>query len=158
VPDPASRFQPEDVFGPSEVIDPRAYRWRVRDWKGRPWEEAVIYEVHIGTATPEGTFAAFEQHLPDLAALGVTAIELMPLADVPGARNWGYDGVLPYAPDAAYGTPDDLKRLVDRAHELGLMVRLGARPSIATASTPRPCATSSSATRSTGSTNSTSTA
>lgn len=124
VPDPASRFQPEDVFGPSEVMDPRAYEWQVPRWKGRPWEEAVIYEVHIGTATPEGTFAAFEKHLPDLAALGVTAIELMPLADVPGARNWGYDGVLPYAPDAAYGTPDDLKRLVDRAHALGLMVFL----------------------------------
>lgn len=124
VPDPASRFQPEDVLGPSEVVDPRAYKWRVPHWKGRPWEEAVIYEVHIGTATPEGTFAAFEKHLPDLAALGVTAIEFMPLADVPGARNWGYDGVLPYAPDAAYGTPDDLKRLVDRAHELGLMVIL----------------------------------
>lgn len=124
VPDPASRFQPEDVVGASEVIDPRAYRWQTSDWNGRPWEEAVIYEVHIGTATREGTFAAFENRLPDLAALGITAIEIMPLADVPGARNWGYDGVLPFAPDAAYGTPDDLKRLVDRAHALGIMVIL----------------------------------
>ncbi len=124
VPDPASRFQPEDLFGPSEVIDPRAYTWKIDDWKGRPWEETVIYEVHIGTATAEGTFASFEKCLPDLAALGITAVEIMPLAEVPGARNWGYDGVLPYAPDATYGTPDDLKRLIDRAHELGLMVFL----------------------------------
>jgi maltooligosyltrehalose trehalohydrolase len=124
VPDPASRFQPEDVFGPSQVVDPRAYSWTQSDWKGRPWEEAVLYEVHVGTATPEGTFAALQEHLSDLAALGITAIQLMPLADVPGGRNWGYDGVLPFAPDAAYGTPDDLKRLVDRAHQLGLMVFL----------------------------------
>jgi maltooligosyltrehalose trehalohydrolase len=124
VPDPASRFHPDDVSGPSEVVDPRAYQWQIAGWKGRPWEDAVLYEVHIGTATPEGTFAAFEKRLPELAALGITAIELMPIADVPGARNWGYDGVLPYAPDAAYGTPNDLKRLVDRAHALGLMVFL----------------------------------
>lgn len=124
VPDPASRFQPEDVFGESAVVDPGAYSWAASGWKGRPWEEAVIYEIHVGTATPEGTFAALEQRLPDIAELGISALQLMPLADVPGARNWGYDGVLPFAPEAAYGTPDDLKRLIDRAHQLGLMVFL----------------------------------
>ncbi|HVV93376.1 MAG TPA: malto-oligosyltrehalose trehalohydrolase [Hyphomicrobiales bacterium] len=122
VPDPASRFQPDDVFGPSMVIDPAGYDWQDGAWRGRAWEEAVLYEVHVGTATPEGTFAALTLRLPELADLGVTAIELMPLSDFAGARNWGYDGVLPFAPDSAYGTPDDLKRLVDRAHGLGLMV------------------------------------
>ncbi len=124
VPDPASRFQPDDVFGASVVADPRSYKWREATWTGRPWEEAVIYEVHVGTATPEGTYSALEEILPKLAALGITALELMPLADVPGARNWGYDGVLPFAPESAYGTPDDLKRLIDHAHGLGLMVLL----------------------------------
>jgi maltooligosyltrehalose trehalohydrolase len=124
VPDPASRFQPDDVQGPSAVVDPRSYKWREAAWTGRPWEEAVIYEIHVGTATPEGTYAALEERLPKLAALGITAIELMPLGDVPGGRNWGYDGVLPFAPESAYGTPDDLKRLIDQAHALGLMVLL----------------------------------
>jgi maltooligosyltrehalose trehalohydrolase len=124
VPDPASRFQPDDVHGQSLVVDPTAYDWLDADWKGRPWEEAVIYELHVGTATPEGTYAGLERRLEDLKALGVTALELMPLADFSGARNWGYDGVLPYAPDASYGTPDELKHLVDRAHGLGLMVFL----------------------------------
>ena len=122
VPDPASRFQPEDVKGRSLVIDPGAYTWADAQWRGRPFEEAVLYEVHVGTATPEGRYAALADKLAGLAELGVTAIELMPLADFPGRRNWGYDGVLPYAPDAAYGTPDELKRLIDRAHALGLMV------------------------------------
>ncbi|TDR89746.1 malto-oligosyltrehalose trehalohydrolase [Enterovirga rhinocerotis] len=124
VPDPASRFQPDDVKGASAVVDPAAFDWPDDDWRGRPWEEAVISEIHVGTATRDGTFAALAETLPDLAALGVTAIELMPIGEFHGRRNWGYDGVLPYAPDAAYGTPDDLKRLVARAHSLGLMVFL----------------------------------
>jgi maltooligosyltrehalose trehalohydrolase len=124
VPDPASRFQPDDVNGLSEVRDPRSYAWGDRGWAGRPWEEAVIYEAHVGTATPEGTYGALADKLDTLRDLGVTALQLMPIADFAGRRNWGYDGVLPYAPDSAYGTPDDLKRLVDRAHGLGLMVFL----------------------------------
>ncbi len=124
VPDPASRHQPDDVMGAGTVMDPAAFRWSDAAWTGRPWEEAVIYEAHVGTATPEGTFAALADKLPDLADLGITAIELMPLAEFPGKRNWGYDGVLPFAPDAVYGSPDDLKRLIDRAHGLGLMMLL----------------------------------
>ncbi|KQQ31612.1 malto-oligosyltrehalose trehalohydrolase [Methylobacterium sp. Leaf123] len=122
VPDPASRFQPDDVSAPSEVIDPGAYAWSDAEWTGRPWEEAIVYEVHVGTATPEGTYAGLEKRLDDLVDLGVTAIELLPLADFRGTRNWGYDGVLPYAPDAVYGRPDELKRLIDTAHAKGLMV------------------------------------
>jgi maltooligosyltrehalose trehalohydrolase len=124
VPDPASRFQPDDVNGLSAVADPTAFAWNDAGWRGRPWEEAVIYEAHVGTATPEGTYAALADDLERLRGLGFTAVQLMPLADFAGRRNWGYDGVLPYAPDAAYGTPDDLKRLIDRAHGLGLMVFL----------------------------------
>jgi len=121
VPDPASRFQPKDVDGPSEVIDP-AFAWE--EWKGRPWEEAVIYELHVGTFTPEGTYKGVESKIQHLKDLGVTAIELMPLADFAGQRNWGYDGVLPYAPDSAYGRPEELKALVQAAHRAGLMVFL----------------------------------
>jgi maltooligosyltrehalose trehalohydrolase len=124
VPDPASRFQPDDVHGPSEVVDPAAFDWQDINWQGRPWEEAVIYELHLGTFTPEGTFAAAEKRLPYLAELGVTAVELMPVADFPGARNWGYDGVLQFAPDSWYGRPEDLKHLIQTAHGLGLMVFL----------------------------------
>jgi maltooligosyltrehalose trehalohydrolase len=124
VPDPASRFQPEDVHGRSLVVDPGAYQWSDTEWKGRPWEEAVLYEIHVGTATPEGTFAGLMSKLETLRDLGITAIELMPIGEFPGRRNWGYDGVLPYAPDAAYGSPEDLKRLVERAHALGIMVFL----------------------------------
>lgn len=124
VPDPASRFQPDDVHGASEVIDPSSFDWLDQDWKGRPWEEAVLYELHVGTFTPTGTFAAIEERLDYLVDLGVTAIELMPVADFPGRRNWGYDGVLPFAPDCAYGRPEDLKNLVQRAHAKGLMVFL----------------------------------
>jgi len=124
VPDPASRRNPLDVHGPSEVVDPLAYDWRDDGWRGRPWEEAVLYELHVGTFTPEGTFAAARERLADLAALGVTAVELMPVADFPGNRNWGYDGVLPFAPDSTYGAPEELKALVDAAHALGLMVLL----------------------------------
>jgi len=118
VPDPASRRQDE---GWSVVTDPGSYRWQDGSWRGRPWEETVIYELHAGLM---GGFEGVESHLPRLADLGVTAVELMPVAQFPGTRNWGYDGVLPYAPHSAYGTPDDLKRLIDRAHGLGLMVFL----------------------------------
>ncbi|MFM0038047.1 malto-oligosyltrehalose trehalohydrolase [Paraburkholderia strydomiana] len=121
VPDPASRFQPQDVHGPSEVIDPRAYRWEHTNWHGRPWEETVLYELHVGAM---GGYAGVQKRLPALVALGVTAIELMPLNDFPGKHNWGYDGVLPYAPDCAYGRPEELKALIDTAHGLGLMVFL----------------------------------
>ena len=125
VPDPASRFNPDDVHGASEVIDPAVFAWQDATWCGRPWEEAVIYELHVGTFSPEGTFTGVTQRLDYLVELGVTAIELMPVADFPGARNWGYDGVLPYAPDSRYGRPDDLKALVQAAHARGLMVLLG---------------------------------
>src|SRR5690606_38802321 len=94
VPDPASRFQPEDVAGASQVVDPAGFDWQDQDWRGRHWEEAVIYELHVGTFTPEGTFRALEERLDDLVELGVTAIEIMPVADFPGRWNWGYDGVL----------------------------------------------------------------
>jgi len=124
VPDPASRFQPADVHGPSEVIDPKSFYWADYDWRGRPWEEAVIYELHVGTFTPTGTFSAVRGRLEYLKDLGVTAIELMPVADFPGKRNWGYDGVFHYAPDSSYGRPEDLKRLIQSAHDLGLMVLL----------------------------------
>ncbi|MFP4890881.1 malto-oligosyltrehalose trehalohydrolase [Paraburkholderia sp. EG304] len=121
VPDPASRFQPRDVHGPSEVIDPRAYHWEHTEWHGRPWEETVLYELHVGAM---GGYAGVQKRLPEFAALGVTAIELMPLNDFPGRHNWGYDGVLPYAPDSAYGRPEELKALIDAAHGIGLMVFL----------------------------------
>ena len=124
VPDPASRYQPEDVHGPSEVIDPAAYLWRDAGWSGRSWEEAVVYELHIGAFTPEGTFRAAITKLDHLVGLGVTAIEIMPIGDFPGRRNWGYDGVLPFAPDSSYGRPEDLKALVEAAHARGLMVLL----------------------------------
>jgi malto-oligosyltrehalose trehalohydrolase len=124
VPDPASRFQPRDVDGPSEVIAPRSYPWGDHAWTGRPWNEAVVYEMHVGTFTPEGTYAGAAKKLGYLKELGVTAIELMPLSDFAGKRNWGYDGVLPYAPDSAYGRPEDLKALIDAAHANGLMVLL----------------------------------
>ncbi|TAK46477.1 MAG: malto-oligosyltrehalose trehalohydrolase [Betaproteobacteria bacterium] len=124
VPDPASRANPEDVHAPSMVVDPLAFEWQDADWKGRPWEEAVIYELHVGAFTPQGTFDAAIGRLDELAALGVTALELMPVAEFPGRRNWGYDGVLPFAPEAAYGPPEDFKRLVQAAHAHGLMVLL----------------------------------
>lgn len=124
VPDPASRYQPDDVDGPSEVIDPRAFSWTDAGWRGRPWEEAIFYELHIGTFTPEGTFAAAIEHLGHLADLGITAIEIMPLADFKGCWNWGYDGALLFAPDASYGRPEDLKAFIDAAHALDIMVML----------------------------------
>lgn len=124
VPDPASRSNPDDVHGASEVVDPAAFDWQDEAWRGRPWEEAVVYELHVGTFSPEGTFAGVIGRLDYLAELGVTAIELMPVADFPGARNWGYDGALLFAPDSRYGRPEDLKALVQAAHAKGLMVLL----------------------------------
>jgi malto-oligosyltrehalose trehalohydrolase len=124
VPDPASRYQPQDVHGPSQVVDPAAFDWEDDAWQGRPWEEAVVYELHVGTFSPEGTFRGVGERLDYLVDLGVTAIELMPVADFPGERNWGYDGVLPFAPDATYGGPADLKALIQTAHRKGLMVFL----------------------------------
>jgi malto-oligosyltrehalose trehalohydrolase len=124
VPDPASRFQPKDAEGPSEVLDPGAFDWQDAGWSGRPWPEAVIYELHAGTFTPAGSFSGVASKLDHLKSLGVTAIELMPLADFCGRRNWGYDGVLPYAPDSRYGRPEALKALVQAAHRAGLMVFL----------------------------------
>jgi maltooligosyltrehalose trehalohydrolase len=124
VPDPVSAFQPADVSGPSEVIDHASYRWRASDWRGRPWQETVLIETHVGTFTPEGTYRAMIGKLDHLVANGITALELMPLADFAGQRNWGYDGALWYAPDSVYGRPDDLKTLIDEAHLRGLMVFL----------------------------------
>src|ERR1700682_1557215 len=124
VPDPASVFQPDDVSGPSEVIDHARYRWRASDWRGRPWQEASVIETHVGTFTQEGTYRAMIDKLDHLVATGITALELMPLADFAGSRNWGYDGVLWYAPDSVCGPPADLKALIDEAHLRGLMVFL----------------------------------
>jgi len=124
VPDPASRFNPEDVHGHSEVIDPCSFDWQDGDWRGRPWHEAVFYELHVGTFTDEGSFKGVEARLAHLAELGITALELMPVADFPGNRNWGYDGVLPFSPDSSYGRPEELKSLVQAAHSYGLMVFL----------------------------------
>jgi malto-oligosyltrehalose trehalohydrolase len=121
VPDPASRAQANDVHDPSVVVDPQGYTWRNAAWRGRPWHEAILYELHAGVL---GGFRGVARELPRLAALGITAIELMPVNDFPGRRNWGYDGVLPYAPDAAYGSPNELKGLVDAAHDHGLMIFL----------------------------------
>ncbi len=124
VPDPASAFQPDDIKGPSEVIDHGAYRWRATDWRGRPWQDTVLLESHVGTFTRDGTYRAMIDRLDHLVATGITALELMPLADFAGSSNWGYDGVLWYAPDGTYGRPDDLKALIDAAHLRGLMVFL----------------------------------
>jgi maltooligosyltrehalose trehalohydrolase len=122
VPDPASRFNPLDAHGPSEVVDPGAFDWDDAGWKGRPWHEAVIYELHVGAFSGDGTYRGVEDRLAHLVELGATALELMPLAEFPGRRGWGYDGVLPFAPESAYGRPEDLKRLVQAAHRRGLMV------------------------------------
>ncbi len=124
VPDPVSRCQAEDIHGPSVVIDPRAFPWIDASWQGRPWEETVIYELHTGAFSADGTFSGIIDRLDYLAELGVTAVELMPVADFPGQRNWGYDGALLFAPDRAYGEPEDLKALVQAAHARNLMVFL----------------------------------
>jgi malto-oligosyltrehalose trehalohydrolase len=123
IPDPASQFQPQDVHGASEVVDHR-YAWKAADWRGLPWEQAVFLEAHVGTFTSQGTYRAMMERLDHLADTGITALELMPLADFPGRWNWGYDGVLSYAPDSTYGGPQDLKALIDAAHMRGLMVFL----------------------------------
>ncbi len=124
LPDVASRFQPEGVHGPSEVIDPTAFRWTDDGWHGLDRDALAIYELHVGTFTREGTFAAATARLDELAELGVTAVQLLPVADFAGDRNWGYDGVDLFAPARCYGRPDDLRALVDRAHALGLGVIL----------------------------------
>ncbi len=124
VPDPASLFQPDDVFGASEVIDHALYAWRAADWRGRPWAETVLIESHVGTFTEQGSYLAMIDKLDHLVQSGITALELLPIADFAGARNWGYDGVLWYAPDSAYGRPEHLKALIDEAHLRGLTVFL----------------------------------
>ena len=124
VPDPASRFNPEGVHGPSQVVDPGAFTWTDTAWRTPPWHTSVVYELHIGTFEAPGTYAAVAARFPHLARLGVSAIELMPVAAFPGARGWGYDGVLPYAPHGAYGRPEDLKAFVAAAHGAGLAVIL----------------------------------
>src|SRR5579884_121556 len=126
VPDPVSRLLPEGVHGPTEIVDPDAFVWKDAGWRGLPLRDYVIYELHIGTFTPEGTFDAAIAKLPYLKKLGVTVIEIMPVAAFPGSRNWGYDGVSPYAVQASYGGPEGLKRLVNAAHEIGLGVMMDA--------------------------------
>ncbi|HLH11695.1 MAG TPA: malto-oligosyltrehalose trehalohydrolase [Methylovirgula sp.] len=121
VPDPASRAQESDPHGWSLVVDPNQYKWRNADWRGRPWRETILYELHCGLL---GGFSGVASALPRLKELGITAVELMPIADFSGCRNWGYDGVLPFAPDRAYGSVEELKKLIDSAHELGLMMFL----------------------------------
>ncbi|HEY1300065.1 MAG TPA: alpha-amylase family glycosyl hydrolase, partial [Stellaceae bacterium] len=123
-PDPASRSQPSGVHGPSEVVDPRLYRWTDQCWRGRSWEEVVLYELHVGTFSESGDFDGTARHLDHLCRLGATAVELMPVAEFPGRRNWGYDGVCLYAPSSRYGGPDALKRLVEACHARGLAVLL----------------------------------
>jgi malto-oligosyltrehalose trehalohydrolase len=123
VPDPASAYQPDDVFGASEIVA-HSYEWKSTAWRGRPWHEAVMLELHVGTFTPTGTFGSAIARLDDVVQTGFTAIELMPVADFFGRWNWGYDGVLWFAPDSAYGRPEDLKALVDAAHARGLMMFL----------------------------------
>ncbi len=123
-PDPASRFQPDGPHGPSQVVDPSLFPWSDRDWSGLRASGQVLYELHLGTFTPEGTWEAAARELPRLRRIGVTAVELMPVADFPGRFGWGYDGVNLFAPCRLYGSPDDFRRFVDRAHEIGLGVIL----------------------------------
>jgi len=124
VPDPASRLNPEDVHGPSQVVDPTDFNWTDDGWHSRPWHEAVVYELHVGTFSPEGTFAGAQARLDHLVELGINVIELMPIADFPGKRGWGYDGVLQFAPESAYGTPNELKSFIAEAHKRGIAVML----------------------------------
>ncbi len=123
-PDPASRFQPEGPHGSSGVVDPGAFKWTDAGWPGLELKGQIIYEMHIGTFTPEGTWQAAAEQLPELARIGITVVEMMPIADFPGKFGWGYDGVNFFAPTRLYGGPDDLRRFVDRAHALGLGVIL----------------------------------
>lgn len=123
-PDPAARWNPQGPQGPSALLDPKAFAWSESGWRGRPWSEAVLYEMHVGAFTAEGTYVAAQSRLDDLERLGVTALEIMPLNTYAGERGWGYDGVLCYAPHPTYGSPDELKRFVQAAHERNLMVLL----------------------------------
>ena len=124
LPDPASRFQPEGPHGPSEIVDPNTFQWSDQNWRGRPPVERVLYELHLGTFTPEGTWRSAMEQLPHLQQLGITVLEVMPIADFAGEFGWGYDGVNLFAPTRLYGNPDDVRAFVDRAHALGLMVIL----------------------------------
>ncbi|MBX9583396.1 MAG: malto-oligosyltrehalose trehalohydrolase, partial [Gemmataceae bacterium] len=124
LPDPTSRFQPDGPHGPSEVVDPSRFEWTDAGWKGRTLPGQVIYELHVGTFTAEGTWAAAARELPELADAGFTVVEVMPVADFPGRFGWGYDGVNLFAPTRLYGRPDDFRRFVDAAHRLGLAVIL----------------------------------
>lgn len=124
LPDPASRFQPEGVHGPSEVVDLNQFQWTDQNWQGRTLERSIFYEIHVGTYTAQGTFDALIPHIPELVELGITTVELMPVAQFPGSRNWGYDGVYPFAPQNSYGGPKALERFVNAAHEHGLSVAL----------------------------------
>jgi maltooligosyltrehalose trehalohydrolase len=124
LPDPASRFQPEGVHGPSQLVDLSTFEWTDSTWIGIPLEQSIFYELHVGTYTPEGTFEALIGQLDDLVSLGITTIELMPIAQFPGARNWGYDGVFPFAAQNTYSGPKGLQRLVNAAHARGLAVAL----------------------------------
>ena len=124
LPDPASRFQPDGPFGPSQIVDPEPFAWTEPAWKGIALEGQVIYELHVGTFTAEGTWRRAAERLPHLAKTGITVVEVMPISDFPGRFGWGYDGVFPYAPTRLYGTPDDFRAFVDRAHQLGLAVIL----------------------------------
>ena len=123
-PDPASRFQPQGPHGPSQVVDPKEFRWSDQRWPGVGAENQVLYEMHIGTFTREGTWEAAARELPYLADIGVTCIEVMPVAEFPGRFGWGYDGVDLFAPTRLYGSPDDFGRFVDRAHAVGVGVIL----------------------------------
>jgi len=123
-PDPASRFQPEGPHGPSEIVDPTSFAWTDGRWRGLPLEGQVFYEMHVGTFTPEGTWAAAANELPELARIGITVLEVMPIAEFDGRFGWGYDGVDLYAPSHLYGVPDDCRRFVDTAHACGLAVLL----------------------------------
>jgi maltooligosyltrehalose trehalohydrolase len=124
LPDPSSRFQPEGVHGPSQLLDTSTFQWTDQTWKGRPLESSIFYELHVGVYTPEGTFDALIPHLPELVDLGITTVEIMPVAQFPGSRNWGYDGTYPFAPQCSYGGPTSLQRFVDAAHAQGLAVAL----------------------------------
>jgi maltooligosyltrehalose trehalohydrolase len=123
-PDPASHFQPDGVHGPSGVVDHTAYQWKDASWNGLPMQDLIFYEIHVGTFTPEGTFDAIINRLDDLAETGINALEIMPISQFPGSRNWGYDGVFPYAVQNSYGGPDKFKQLIDEAHKRGIAVFL----------------------------------
>lgn len=122
MPDPASRSQPQDIFGPSQLVDDEQFQWQDQQWKGMPLKDMILYELHVGTFTPEGTFAGVQSKIPYLLELGINAIELMPLGQFSGNRNWGYDGVFPFAVQHTYGGPEALKQLVDACHQAGIAV------------------------------------